>query len=145
MLGFLRAWCWTLFFFFLYSIFSPWVISFTLMFSNAIYMLTGYKFISLGQVSFLSSRPLYLTHYSITPLGCMTGTSDLTYLKQNSWLYCTTLQPHISFNSPSPRLPGDTTPFHLPYTYSLSASSVDSTFWKYLESIHSYISPLTST
>lgn len=44
----------------------------------------GYKFISLGQVSFLSSRPLYLTHYSITPLGCMTGTSDLTYLKQNS-------------------------------------------------------------
>ena len=144
MLGFLRAWYWTLFFF-LYSIFSPWVISFTLMFSNAIYMLMGYKFISLGQVSFLSSRPLYLTRYSITPLGCMAVTSDLTYLKQNSWLYCTTLQPHISHNGPSPRLPGDTTPFHLPYAYSLSASSVDSTFWKYLESIHSYISPLTST
>ena len=98
------------------SFFPPYILSLGdlihLMFSNAIYMLIGYKFISLDEVSFLSSRPLCLKPYSITPLGGMTGTSDPAYLKQNSWLCHTTLQPHIFYSGSSPRLPGDTTPFH---------------------------------
>ena len=47
----------------------------------AIYMLMSFEFLSLGQISFLSSRPLYLTLYFLTPLGCMTGISDSACLR----------------------------------------------------------------
>lgn len=58
------------------------VISFILKFSNAIYVLMVYKFISLCYMSFLNSRTLYLTLTSVPPFGCMAETSNFMRTKQ---------------------------------------------------------------
>lgn len=48
---------------------------------NAIFIPKGLKFITLVQISLLSTKLIYPTDYSLFPLGCFRGISNLTYLK----------------------------------------------------------------
>ena len=64
----------------------------------------------------------------------MPGTANFTRLKIHGSFHTAFCLPTFNHSSRS-RLLGAMSPFRLPYTYNLSASLVDSTFWKYLESI----------